>query len=99
MFPEGKQHLWEDMSNMSVSNAEEALLRRAQAPELAQHIIFKDHDLSKDILQAIANKPHVIIIGADGGRSSICNSFAATQIPQLQQVTWTAHTVIPLPAI
>ena len=87
MFPEGKQHLWEDMSNMSISNVEEALLRRAQSPDLAQHIIFKEHDLSKEVLQAIARKPHVIIIGTDGDRSAICNSFAAAQIPQVQQVT------------
>lgn len=86
MFPEGKQHLWEDTSNVSISNVEEALLRRAQSPELAKHIIFKDHDLSKEVLRAIASKPHVIIVGAVGGRSTVCNSFAAAQIPQLEQV-------------
>ena len=86
MLPEGKQHLWEDTSNMSISNVEEALLKRAQSPELAQHITFKDHDLSKEVLRAIASKPHVIIVGAIGGCSTICNSFAAAQIPQLEQV-------------
>lgn len=99
MFPEGKQHIWEDTGNMSVSNVEEALLRRAQSPDLAQHIIFKEHDLSKEVLQAIASKPHVIIVDADSGASTICKSFAAAQIPQRQQVTWTAHTVAQLLSI
>lgn len=93
IFPEGKQQLWEDTGNTSISKAEEALLRRAQSPDFAQHIVFNDRDLSKEILEGISQKPHVIIIGTDGGHSTICSSFAAAQITD-QQVTYTAHTLI-----
>lgn len=87
MFPEDKEHLWEDTGNLTVSQVEEALLRRAQSPTFAQHIILKPYDLSKEMLQDIANKPHAIIISADGSPSAVCSSFAATQIPQAEQVT------------
>ena len=87
VFPEGKEHLWEDTGSVTVSQVEEALLRRAQSPAFAQHIIVKPYDLSKEMLQDIANKPHAIIIGADGGLSTVCSSFAATHIPRAVQVT------------
>lgn len=87
MFPEGMEHLWEDTGSVSLPQVEEALLRRAHSPSFAQHIIFKPYDLSKEMLEDIANKPHAIIISADGGLSSVCSTFAAEPIPQALQVT------------
>ena len=81
IFPEGKEHLWEHTGNTSLSNVKDALLSRAQLPDLAQHIKIKPHDLTAEMLHAIAGKPNVIIIGADGGHSNVCNTFAAAQFP------------------
>ncbi|KAL3138559.1 hypothetical protein ABBQ32_006333 [Trebouxia sp. C0010 RCD-2024] len=85
MFPEGEEHLWEDTGNLTVSQVEDTLLKHAQSPKFAQHIILKPYDLSKEMLQDIANKPYAIIISADGSLSTVCSSLAVTQIPQAEQ--------------
>ena len=87
MFPEGKEHLWEDTAMVSVSKVEEALLRRAQSRDFAQHIILKPQSLSKEMLQAIASKPRVVIICADKALSAMSDTFEAAHISQAQQVT------------
>lgn len=86
LFPEGKEHLWEHTANTTASSVEDALLRRAQSPALAQHIKLKSHNLSKEMLHAIASKPNVIIIIADGDHSAVCNTFAAAHHFDAQQV-------------
>ncbi len=97
LFPEGnkdKEHLWEDMDNMTVSQVEEALLRRAQSPTFAQHIILKPCDLSKEMLTDIANKPHAIIISTDSCLSTVCSSFATTHILYMHADSKDYHVIM-----
>ena len=86
LFPAGKEHLWEHAVNTSLSSIDDALLRRAQGPALAQHIKLKSHDLSKEMLHAIASKPNVVIISADADHSATCSTFATAHNFDAQQV-------------
>ena len=87
ILAQGKEQLWEGTFNTSTINLEQALLKHAQSPALLQHIQFKQYDLSKHVLRAIASRPNVIIIGADGHQSTIRNLFPSAEESLVQQVT------------
>ena len=87
LFPEEQQQYWEHTYSASRSELQQALLSRAQSPELRQHICFKPYHLSHDMLRAIAAKPDVIIIGADGGNSTVRNALALGQHSYTEEVS------------
>lgn len=76
LFPLGRQQLWQQACSISVPDMQHALLERAQCPELAERICFKPHEVTTEMLKAIASKPNVVIIGADGGDSVVRTSLS-----------------------
>lgn len=84
---QGKEQLWEGTYNTSTIKMEQALLKRAQSPALLQHIQFKQYDLSKHVLRAIASRPNVIIVGADGYQSTVRTLFPSAEQTLVQQVS------------
>ena len=87
LFPEDQQQYWEHTYSASLSQLQQALLSRAQSPEMRQHICFKPYHLSHDMLRTIAAKPHVVIIGADGGNSTVRAELALGQHSYTEEVT------------